>query len=227
VAILVPGLWSKVTRCRADNSFTGRRSLVAPLPAHPNVEAIRHDVTFPLYVAVDEISNLACPAAPVHHQHDPVQTAKTSVHGMIQMPGLAKRTGARILQASTSAVHAITTGGWCRTSSCRRCAARRSSASSFAPKVSSGPIRPDQRHRPGDGAGPASPVIGALATIKLISLRVPRGMRWETVPFRHAPGVAPCAACPSGRGRGLRPGRRAVDPVRRERQGLAGRGAVR
>jgi UDP-glucuronate decarboxylase len=89
----------------ADNYFTGRRSLVAPLLAYPNFEAIRHDVTFPLYVEVDEIYNLACPASPVHYQHDPVQTTKTSVHGMINMLGLAKRTGAKILQASTSEVY--------------------------------------------------------------------------------------------------------------------------
>ena len=72
---------------------------------HPNFELLRHDVTFPLYVEVDQIYNLACPASPIHYQHDPVQTTKTSVHGAINMLGLAKRTGARILQASTSEVY--------------------------------------------------------------------------------------------------------------------------
>ena len=88
-----------------DNYFTGRRGNVAHLMNEPNFELIRHDVTFPLYVEVDEIFNLACPASPVHYQHDPVQTTKTSVHGAINMLGLAKRTGARILQASTSEVY--------------------------------------------------------------------------------------------------------------------------
>ena len=88
-----------------DNFFTGRRSNVAHLSEHPRFELMRHDVTFPLYVEVDEIYNLACPASPVHYQHDPVQTTKTSVHGAINMLGLAKRTGAKILQASTSEVY--------------------------------------------------------------------------------------------------------------------------
>ena len=89
----------------ADNYFTGRRGNVAHLMGKPNFELIRHDVTFPLYIEVDEIFNLACPASPVHYQHDPVQTTKTSVHGAINMLGLAKRTGARIFQASTSEVY--------------------------------------------------------------------------------------------------------------------------
>ena len=88
-----------------DNYFTGRRGNVAHLMDKPNFELIRHDVTFPLYVEVDEIFNLACPASPIHYQHDPVQTTKTSVHGAINMLGLAKRTGARIFQASTSEVY--------------------------------------------------------------------------------------------------------------------------
>ncbi len=88
-----------------DNYFTGRRVNVADLEAKPNFEMMRHDVTFPLYVEVDQIFNLACPASPVHYQRDPVQTAKTSVHGAINMLGLAKRTGAKIFQASTSEVY--------------------------------------------------------------------------------------------------------------------------
>jgi len=88
-----------------DNYFTGRKQNIASLLGHPRFEAMRHDVTFPLYVEVDEIFNLACPASPVHYQHDPVQTTKTSVHGAINMLGLAKRVGARILQASTSEVY--------------------------------------------------------------------------------------------------------------------------
>jgi UDP-glucuronate decarboxylase len=88
-----------------DNFFTGRRLNVAHLLAEPRFELLRHDVTFPLYVEVDEIYNLACPASPVHYQHDPVQTTKTSVHGAINMLGLAKRLGAKILQASTSEVY--------------------------------------------------------------------------------------------------------------------------
>jgi UDP-glucuronate decarboxylase len=88
-----------------DNFFTGRRGNVAHLMDKPNFELIRHDVTFPLYVEVDEIYNLACPASPIHYQHDPVQTTKTSVHGAINMLGLAKRTRAKILQASTSEVY--------------------------------------------------------------------------------------------------------------------------
>jgi len=88
-----------------DNYFTGARANIAHLLGNPHFEAIRHDVTFPLYVEVDEIYNLACPASPVHYQHDPVQTTKTSVHGAINMLGLAKRLNARILQASTSEVY--------------------------------------------------------------------------------------------------------------------------
>jgi UDP-glucuronate decarboxylase len=89
----------------ADNFFTGTKRNVEHLLEHPRFELIRHDVTFPLYVEVNEIYNLACPASPVHYQHDPVQTTKTSVHGAINMLGLAKRTGARIFQASTSEVY--------------------------------------------------------------------------------------------------------------------------
>jgi UDP-glucuronate decarboxylase len=88
-----------------DNYFTGRKQNIAHLLANPHFEALRHDVTFPLYVEVDEIYNLACPASPVHYQFDPVQTTKTSVHGAINMLGLAKRLKARILQASTSEVY--------------------------------------------------------------------------------------------------------------------------
>jgi UDP-glucuronate decarboxylase len=88
-----------------DNYFTGARGNVSGLLDHPSFEALRHDITFPLYVEVDEIYNLACPASPIHYQHDPVQTTKTSVHGAINMLGLAKRVGARILQASTSEVY--------------------------------------------------------------------------------------------------------------------------
>ena len=88
-----------------DNYFTGRRDNVAHLIGNPRFEIMRHDVTFPLYVEVDEIYNLACPASPVHYQHDPVQTTKTSVHGAINMLGLAKRLRAKILQASTSEVY--------------------------------------------------------------------------------------------------------------------------
>ncbi|GAA4249218.1 NAD-dependent epimerase/dehydratase family protein [Azospirillum formosense] len=88
-----------------DNYFTGSRQNIAHLIGHPNFETIRHDVTFPLYIEVDQIYNLACPASPVHYQHDPVQTTKTSVHGAINMLGLAKRLNARILQASTSEVY--------------------------------------------------------------------------------------------------------------------------
>ena len=89
----------------ADNYFTGTRSNVQPLLNNPAFELIRHDITFPLYVEVDEIYNLACPASPIHYQHDPVQTTKTSVIGAINMLGLAKRLRARILQASTSEVY--------------------------------------------------------------------------------------------------------------------------
>ncbi|HKJ71095.1 MAG TPA: UDP-glucuronic acid decarboxylase family protein [Gammaproteobacteria bacterium] len=88
-----------------DNFYTGDKANVAHLFGHPRFELIRHDVTFPLYVEVDEIYNLACPASPIHYQHDPVQTTKTSVHGAINMLGLAKRLGAKILQASTSEVY--------------------------------------------------------------------------------------------------------------------------
>ena len=88
-----------------DNFYTSTRRNIIHLMAHPNFELMRHDVTFPLYVEVDQIYNLACPASPVHYQRDPVQTTKTSVHGAINMLGLAKRTGARILQASTSEVY--------------------------------------------------------------------------------------------------------------------------
>ena len=88
-----------------DNFFTGRKSNVAHLLGQTSFELMRHDVTFPLYVEVDQIYNLACPASPVHYQHDPVQTTKTSVLGAINMLGLAKRLDARILQASTSEVY--------------------------------------------------------------------------------------------------------------------------
>jgi UDP-glucuronate decarboxylase len=88
-----------------DNFYTGSRHLVAPLLANPGFELMRHDVTFPLYVEVDAIFNLACPASPVHYQHDPVQTTKTSVHGAINMLGLAKRLKVPILQASTSEIY--------------------------------------------------------------------------------------------------------------------------
>ena len=88
-----------------DNFFTGSRDNVLHLLDNPHFELMRHDVTFPLYVEVDEIYNLACPASPIHYQHDPVQTTKTSVHGAINMLGLAKRVGARIMQASTSEVY--------------------------------------------------------------------------------------------------------------------------
>jgi UDP-glucuronate decarboxylase len=88
-----------------DNFYTGRREHVAHLLGDPSFEVLRHDITFPLYVEVDEIYNLACPASPIHYQFDPVQTTKTSVVGAINMLGLAKRTRARILQASTSEVY--------------------------------------------------------------------------------------------------------------------------
>jgi UDP-glucuronate decarboxylase len=88
-----------------DNFFTGARRNIEHLLDHKHFDLMRHDVTFPLYVEVDEIYNLACPASPVHYQHDPVQTTKTSVHGAINMLGLAKRLRARILQASTSEVY--------------------------------------------------------------------------------------------------------------------------
>jgi UDP-glucuronate decarboxylase len=88
-----------------DNFFTGSKTNIAHLIGHPYFELMRHDVTFPLYVEVDQIFNLACPASPIHYQHDPVQTTKTSVHGAINMLGLAKRVKARIFQASTSEVY--------------------------------------------------------------------------------------------------------------------------
>ena len=88
-----------------DNFFTGTRDNLTPMLGNPHFEVIRHDVTFPLYLEVDEIYNLACPASPIHYQFDPVQTTKTSVHGAINMLGLAKRTKAKILQASTSEVY--------------------------------------------------------------------------------------------------------------------------
>lgn len=89
----------------ADNLFTGTKRNIIPLLDNPRFEFVRHDVTFPLYVEVDEIYNLACPASPIHYQHDPVQTTKTSVHGAINMLGLAKRVRAKIFQASTSEVY--------------------------------------------------------------------------------------------------------------------------
>ncbi|GAB5453702.1 MAG: SDR family oxidoreductase [Halioglobus sp.] len=88
-----------------DNFFTGTKDNILDLLSKPHFELVRHDVTFPLYVEVDEIYNLACPASPIHYQHDPVQTTKTSVHGAINMLGLAKRTNAKIFQASTSEVY--------------------------------------------------------------------------------------------------------------------------
>jgi UDP-glucuronate decarboxylase len=101
-----------------DNFFTGSKRNIEHLHGHPYFELIRHDVTFPLYVEVDEIWNLACPASPIHYQHDPVQTTKTSVHGAINMLGLAKRLRCPIFQASTSevygdpAVHPQVEGYW-------------------------------------------------------------------------------------------------------------------
>jgi UDP-glucuronate decarboxylase len=88
-----------------DNFYTGERRNVYGLQSHPRFEVMRHDICFPLYVEVDEIYNLACPASPIHYQHDPVQTLKTNVHGAINMLGLAKRLRAKILQASTSEVY--------------------------------------------------------------------------------------------------------------------------
>ncbi|RMD68791.1 MAG: SDR family oxidoreductase [Gammaproteobacteria bacterium] len=88
-----------------DNLYTGTKENIYPLLDQPRFEFLRHDITFPLYVEVDQIYNLACPASPIHYQRDPVQTVKTSVHGAINMLGLAKRTGACILQASTSEVY--------------------------------------------------------------------------------------------------------------------------
>ena len=89
----------------ADNLFTGNKKNIQSLMDNPSFEMMRHDITFPLYLEIDQIYNLACPASPVHYQYDPVQTIKTSVHGSINMLGLAKRTNARILQASTSEVY--------------------------------------------------------------------------------------------------------------------------
>lgn len=89
----------------ADNFFTGCKRNIEPLLDNHRFEVLRHDVTFPLYVEVDEIYNLACPASPIHYQRDPVQTVKTCVHGAINMLGLAKRIGAKILQTSTSEVY--------------------------------------------------------------------------------------------------------------------------
>jgi len=106
-----------------DNFFTGTKQKLVHLLDNPNLEIMRHDVTFPLYVETNQIYNLACPASPVHYQYDPVQTTKTSVHGAINMLGLAKRTRARILQASTSEVygdpevHPQTEGYWGRVNS--------------------------------------------------------------------------------------------------------------
>jgi UDP-glucuronate decarboxylase len=88
-----------------DNFYTSTRHNITHLLDNPNFDLMRHDVTFPLYVEVDQIYNMACPASPIHYQRDPVQTTKTSVHGAINMLGLAKRTGARILQASTSEIY--------------------------------------------------------------------------------------------------------------------------
>jgi UDP-glucuronate decarboxylase len=102
----------------ADNLFTGSKRNIVHLLGNPAFEFVRHDVTFPLFIEVDEIYNLACPASPIHYQHDPVQTTKTSVHGAINMLGLAKRLRCRIFQASTSevygdpAVHPQTEGYW-------------------------------------------------------------------------------------------------------------------
>ncbi len=88
-----------------DNFFTGNKHNIVHLMSNPRFEVLRHDVTLPLFIEVDEIYNLACPASPIHYQHDPVQTTKTCVHGAINMLGLAKRTGAKIMQASTSEVY--------------------------------------------------------------------------------------------------------------------------
>ncbi len=88
-----------------DNFYTGSKQNVAQLIDYPNFDLIRHDITFPLYLEIDEIYNLACPASPIHYQYDPVQTTKTSVHGAINMLGLAKRLNAKIFQASTSEVY--------------------------------------------------------------------------------------------------------------------------
>ena len=88
-----------------DNFYTGTKENILHLMDNPNFEVVRHDITFPLYVEVDEIYNLACPASPIHYQRDPVQTTKTSIHGSINVLGLAKRLGAKVLQASTSEVY--------------------------------------------------------------------------------------------------------------------------
>ena len=88
-----------------DNLYTGSKTNIAGFLSHPNFEFLRHDVTFPLYIEVDQVYNFACPASPIHYQRNPVQTTKTSIHGAINMLGLAKRTGAKILQASTSEVY--------------------------------------------------------------------------------------------------------------------------
>ena len=88
-----------------DNYYTGSKNNISHLLSNENFELLRHDICFPLYVEVDEIYNLACPASPIHYQYDPVQTTKTSVHGSINMLGLAKRQGAKIFQASTSEVY--------------------------------------------------------------------------------------------------------------------------
>jgi UDP-glucuronate decarboxylase len=88
-----------------DNFYSGAKDNIVHLLENPHFELMRHDITFPLYVEVDEIYNLACPASPIHYQWDPVQTTKTSVHGSVNMLGLAKRTKARIFQASTSEVY--------------------------------------------------------------------------------------------------------------------------
>ena len=88
-----------------DNFFTGQKNNIIDLLTNPKFELIRHDITFPYYTEVDEIYNLACPASPIYYQKDPVQTTKTSIHGAINMLGLAKRTGAKILQASTSEIY--------------------------------------------------------------------------------------------------------------------------
>src|SRR5438876_3370849 len=88
-----------------DNFYTGTRTNLLPLLGNPRFEVLRHDITFPLYIEVDRIFNLACPASPIHYQNDPVQTTKVNVHGAINMLGLAKRVNAQILQASTSEVY--------------------------------------------------------------------------------------------------------------------------
>jgi UDP-glucuronate decarboxylase len=111
-----------------DNFFTGAKRNIDHMLDHHRFELIRHDVTFPIYIEVDQIYNLACPASPIHYQHDPVQTTKTSVHGAINMLGLAKRLRAKILQASTSEVYGdpnvhpqAEEGGSYRILSSRRC----------------------------------------------------------------------------------------------------------